>query len=276
MKEQTIRILMLGDIIGAPGRAIFQKYIATLKSKHAVDAVIVNGENSVQGRGITSRIVKFFKHNGVDVITSGNHIWHHREILEYLALHNDLLRPENYPSECPGSGVATFNCKGLLVGVINLQGRIFMRDHLNCPFRTAESVLKYLQSKTKVIVIDFHAEATSEKIGLALYLDGKVSALIGTHTHVQTADERILPNGTAFITDVGMSGALHSMIGMKKEPIIQNFLTQMPVKFIVENEGPMILNGVLIDIDVQTGKARSIERIKIIDHEIHVDASDKE
>lgn len=270
MKEKTIRILFLGDIVGEPGRAVFQKHIGALKRKYAIDAIIVNGENSsTQGRGITSRIVKFFRHNDVDVITSGNHIWRYREISDYLASNNDLLRPENYPSNCPGSGVTTFECNGVTIGVINLQGRVFMRDNLDCPFRIAESALSFLKRKTNIIVIDFHAEVSSEKIGLAFYLDGKVSAVVGTHTHVQTADERILPKGTAFITDLGMAGALHSMLGMKKESIIQNFLTQMPVKFIVEDKGPMILCGAWVEIDVQTGKALKIERIKIVDEEIH-------
>ncbi len=237
---KTIRILFLGDIVGAPGRAIFQKHIKALKKEHAIDAVIVNGENSSNGRGITSKVVKFFRHNEVDVVTSGNHIWRYREIYEYLNTHNDLLRPENFPAECPGSGVTTFNCNGVTVGVINLQGRIFMRDHLADPFKTADTVLSYLKHKTNVIFVDFHAEATSEKIGLAFYLDGRVSALVGTHTHVQTTDERILPKGTGFLTDAGMAGAMHSMLGMKKEPIIQNFLTQMPVKFTVDTQPPYV------------------------------------
>lgn len=269
-KMKTIRILFLGDIVGAPGRAIFQKHIKGLKKEHKIDAVIANGENSANGRGITSRIVKFFRHNEVDVVTSGNHIWHHREIYDYLATHNDLLRPENYPTECPGSGVTTFLCNGITVGVINLQGRVFMKDHLGDPFKTADTVLSYLKTKTNVIFVDFHAEATSEKIALAFYLDGRISALVGTHTHVQTSDERILPHGTAFLTDAGMAGAVNSMLGMKKGPIIRNFLTQMPVKFEVEEEGPMLLSGVWIEIDTHTGKALDIQRIRIIDNDVGI------
>ncbi|MGE0206731.1 MAG: TIGR00282 family metallophosphoesterase [Candidatus Babeliales bacterium] len=268
--KKTVRILFLGDIVGAPGRAVFQKHIKALKEKYAIDAVIVNGENSARGRGITSRIVKFFRHNGVDVVTSGNHIWQHREIIDYLKTHDDLLRPENYPSECPGTGVTTFSCDGIVIGVVNVQGRVFMRDHLSDPFKTMDTVLSYLKHKTNIIFVDFHAEATSEKIGLGFYLDGRVSAVVGTHTHVQTTDERILPKGTAFMTDAGMAGALHSMLGMKKEPIIQNFLTQMPVKFVVENEGPMILCGMWVDVDTASGKAVAVERIKIVDHDIKV------
>lgn len=272
----TIRILFLGDIVGAPGRAMFQKHISTLKKQYAIDAVIVNGENSSNGRGITSRIVKFFRHNGANVVTSGNHIWRYREITDYLTNHDDLLRPENYPTSCPGSGITTFDCKGVTVGVINLQGRVFMRDHLNCPFLTADTAVRYLQSKTNVMVVDFHAEATSEKMGLGFYLDGRVSAVVGTHMHVQSADERILPKGTAFISDLGMAGAINSMLGMKKEPIIRNFLTQMPVKFEVETEGPMQLCGAWVEIDTKTGKALAIERVRIIDKELLSIENDKE
>lgn len=272
---KTIRILFFGDIVGAPGRAVFQKHVKALKEKHKIDAIIVNGENSAKGRGITSRIVKFFRHNEVDVVTTGNHIWRYREIGEYLQTHDDLLRPENYPAECPGSGVTTFNCNGVTVGVVNVQGRTFMRDHLSDPFKTMDTVLSYLRSKTNIIFVDFHAETTSEKIGLGFYLDGRVSAVVGTHTHVQTADERILPKGTAFMTDAGFAGALHSMLGMKKEPIIQNFITQMPVKFMVEDQGPMVLSGMWVEIDVETGKALHIERIRIIDNDIKADGSEE-
>lgn len=268
-----LRVLFLGDIVGVPGRAMFQKHIAQLKEEYAVDCIIVNGENSsASGRGITPRTVRFFKHHGVDVITSGNHIWHFRDIYEYLATNEDLLRPANYPGDCPGVGATTFlSKKGISVGVINVQGRIFMRDNLNCPFRTVESMLSYIRSRTNIIIVDFHAEATSEKMALGFFLDGKVSAVVGTHTHIQTTDNRVLPNGTAYISDLGMAGALNSMIGMHKEPIIQNFLTQMPVKFSVETEGPMLLSGVYIDIDTQTGKAIDIQRIRIVDEHVTFD-----
>ena|SRR3990167_3012732 len=266
-----LRILCIGDVVGATGRAIFQKHIDALKKKHEIDGIIVNGENSSHGRGITSRMVKFFKHNGVDIITSGNHIWHHKEIYSYLASNKDLLRPINYPSRAPGVGVATFECKGNVVAVINVQGRVFMRDHLDCPFRAVDSLLTYLRDKTNVIVIDFHAEASSEKMALAHYVDGRVSGIVGTHTHVQTADERILPNGTAFITDLGMCGSLNGMLGMKKEPIIENFLTQMPVKFMVDTSSPVVLSGAWIEVDTQTGKAIAIERVRIVDDQLRVD-----
>jgi len=262
-----IRVLFIGDVIGVTGRTMFQKHIGRLKRELSIDAIIVNGENSAAGKGITSKIVRFFKHCGVNVITSGNHIWRQREIYSYLSEYNDLLRPANYPSSCPGTGVTTFECKGYVVGVINLQGRIFMRDHMECPFRTAETMVSYLKSKTNIIFVDFHAEATSEKLGLAYFLDGKISGLVGTHTHVQTADERVLPGGEAYIGDLGMVGSLNSMIGMTKEPIISHLMTQMPVKFVVDKDPPYTMTGVYIDVDPVTGKAVDIQRVKVVDYD---------
>lgn len=266
----NIRILCIGDVVGVTGRTMFQKHIDQIREKYAIDGIIVNGENSAHGRGISSRIVRFFKHNGVNVITSGNHIWYNKEIYSYLASANDLLRPANYPRSAPGVGVTTFECAGHVVGVLNLQGRVFMRDHIDCPFRAAESAISFLQHKTNTIIIDFHAEATSEKIALAYFLDGKISGLFGTHTHVQTADERILPGGTAYISDVGMVGSLNSMLGMKKEQIIEHFLTQLPVKFVVEHSAPILLNAVVMEIDTATGRATKIERISLLDQDIHI------
>ncbi len=267
-----LRVLFIGDIVGVAGRTMFQKHIDRIKTTHNINATIVNGENSAQGRGITSRIVKFFKHNSVDVITSGNHIWRFREIYSYLDQNTDLLRPANFPSAAPGVGVTTFTCQDQVIGVINLQGRVFMRDLIDCPFRTVESILTYLKDKTNIIFVDFHAEATSEKMAMGYFLDGKVSGVVGTHTHVQTADERILPNGTAFITDLGMSGSVNSMLGMKKEPIIDHFLTQVPVKFSVETSLPVVMSGVWIEVDVTTGKATKIERVRLIDDELQIGA----
>jgi len=269
----TLRILFIGDVVGPLGRAVFQRHIARLKEQYKIDAVVVNGENSSsKGRGITSRIVKFFKHLGVDVVTSGNHIWAEKEIYSYLAQNTDLLRPANFPSSTPGVGVTTFSCNGIQIGIINLQGRIFMREQVDCPFRTVDSILTYLKHKTRLIFVDIHAETTAEKMGLAYYLDGKVSGIVGTHTHVQTADERILPQGTAYITDLGMCGSLNSMIGMKKEIIIQHMITQMPARFEVDNEPPALLSGVWIEVDTATGKAVAIERIRLIDDTIQIDA----
>ncbi len=271
----TIRILFIGDVVGVTGRAMFQKHIDRIRETHTINAVVVNGENSAGGRGITSRIVRFFKHNNVDVITSGNHIWNKREIYSYLQEHKDLLRPANFPRNVPGVGVTTFTCNNQEIAIINLQGRVFMRDLIDCPFRAAESILTYLKDKTKLIFVDFHAEATSEKMALAHFLDGKVSGVVGTHTHIQTADERILPGGTAYLTDLGMVGAFNGMLGMKKEPIIQHFLTQMPVKFSVDTSPPAIMCGVWIEVDTQTGKAIKIERIQVLDHELEADAGEE-
>ncbi len=272
----TVRVVLLGDICGPAGRAVFQKHSASVRSRYKADALIVNGENSAStGKGITSRIMHFFKHNGVNVVTSGNHIWAQREIYSYLKEHKDLLRPANFPSGCPGVGVTTFEVGQYTVGVINLQARTFMREFVSCPFKTADSLLTYLKTKTNIILVDFHGEASSEKMGLAYYLDGQVSAVVGTHTHVLTADERILPGGTAYITDLGMAGSLNSMIGMKKESIIHNLITQMPVKFEVDIKPPMSMTGVCIEIDTDSGKALSIESIRIIDEDIHLDEADE-
>jgi metallophosphoesterase (TIGR00282 family) len=267
----TIRVLFIGDLVGAAGRAIFAKHIDRVRKKHAIDALIVNGENSAQGRGITPKIAQFFKEHGVDVITSGNHIWHNKEIYSYLDSHKDLLRPVNFPPEAPGVGVTTFMCKGFTVGVVNVQGRIFMRELVTCPFRAMDSILTYLKIKTNIILVDFHAEATSEKQALGLYLDGRISALVGTHTHVQTADERILPKGTAYMTDLGMGGSLNESIGMRKEAVIQQFLTQLPVRFIAATSSPFVMSGVWVEIDTTSGKAVQIERVRIVDTELQVD-----
>lgn len=269
--KKGLRVLFLGDVVGALGRAMVQKYIGAIRKEHQIDAVVVNGENSADGKGITPRIAKFFKHNHADVITTGNHIWAKKEIYPYLAENKDLLRPANFPSQCPGVGVTTFTTgAGHVVGVINLQGRVFMHQHVDCPFRTAESALTYLRTKTKLIFVDFHAEATSEKIAMGWFLDGKVSGIVGTHTHVQTADERILPKGTAFITDLGMAGAFNSMLGQQIAPILNSFITQMPNKFVVEQYAPAILSGVWIEVDTATGEATDIQRINIIDNDIQI------
>lgn len=266
-----IKVLLIGDVVGSSGCQMFQKHISTLKEKYQVDAIIVNGENSAaDGRGITLKGMNFFKHNKVDIVTSGNHIWAKHEIYQYLNENRDLLRPANFPSECPGTGATVFTCGHFTVGVINLQGRTFMREQVSCPFKTVDTILTYLKSKTNIIIVDFHAEATAEKQAIGYYLDGKVSAVVGTHTHIQTADSRILKNGTAYITDLGMVGALNSMIGMKKAPIIQSMISQMPVRFSVEIEGPMVMCGVVIEIDTDTGKALNIERVYLVDEEINI------
>ena len=220
---------------------MFQKYAPKLKKEYGADAIIVNGENSASnGRGITPKIVTALKHNGADLITTGNHAFQKKESYSYYSSNKDLLRPLNFPNSCPGTGVGIFNINAMAIGVINVQGQVFMRENLSCPFRAVESALTYLKDRTNIVIVDMHAETTSEKMGMGWYFDGKVSAVVGTHTHVQTADERILPQGTAFITDLGMAGAYNSMIGMKKEPILHRMLTQMPSKFEVESDLPYV------------------------------------
>lgn len=269
------RILFLGDAVGVPGCAMYQKYIPKLREQFKINAVIVNGENSApDGKGITPKVMNSFKHMGINLVTSGNHIWRKKEIYAYLAQNKDLLRPANFPGSCPGTGVATFKVGDFTIGVINVQARNFMRELVDDPFRTVDSALTFLKSKTNIIVVDFHGETTAEKAALAYYLDGRVSAVVGTHTHVQTADERILPHGTAFITDLGMAGAVDSLIGMKKENIIASTMSQMPTRFDVEKEGPMQVCGVWIEIDSVTGKATQIERVRIIDEQLDLNISD--
>ncbi len=266
--SEKLRFMFLGDIMGHTGQAIFQKWNNKLKKKYHIDAVIVNGENAAKnGKGIAPKEMEFFNDNGVNVVTSGNHVWKDKKIYNYLEEHIDLIRPANYPPSCPGKGHTIFEVKGAQVGVVNLQGRSFMHDHLDCPFRTMESILTYLSLKTNIIFVDFHAETTAEKQTLASLLDGKITGFLGTHTHVQTSDERILPKGTAFITDLGFCGAFNSIIGMEPEAVVYKFTTQMPARFIVEKKPPYIIGGVCVEVDVQSGEALSIERIKIIDEE---------
>ena len=261
---------MLGDVVGVAGRAMFAKHIASIRKDYTIDAVIVNGENSGnQGRGITPQIAEFFKEFGADCITTGNHIWYRREIYSYLNENTSIIRPGNYPPGAPGSGIALITIGTQKIAVVNLQGRIFMREEVDDPFRAIDSLLSYLRDKTSHIFIDFHAEATSEKQAFAYYCAGRVSAVVGTHTHIQTADERILPGGTAYITDLGMAGALNSMLGMKKDAIINHFITQMPVKFTVDTEPPFVMSGVIIDVE-SDGKAKNIERLRIVDDTLKV------
>ena len=265
--SNKLRILMLGDLVGKTGRDMFARHIPTLRANYSLDAVIINGENCADGKGITPHIVKFLQNNGVDIITSGNHIYDKKEILPYLDEYDTVLRPANYPDECPGKGMTFFMCKGFQVGVMNLMGRLYMPSHPNCPFLKALDLVEEAKKITPIMLIDFHAEATAEKIALATLLDGKVTAVVGTHTHVQTADAQILPKGTAFMSDLGMSGSLNSMIGAKKEQIIHRFLTQMPVRHEVATDAPYVLSGAIITLDGPSGKALSIDTVYLIDNE---------
>jgi len=269
---QTLRTLIFGDLVGVPGRVIFQKYSQHLRQQYDPDMLIVNGENSSStGRGITPRIMKFLKHNGANIVTSGNHIFSKRDIYEYLDHNDDLLRPLNFPSECPGKGVTTVTIGDTIVGVINVQGRIYMREMLSCPFKSVASALTYLKSKTNIIIMDMHTETTSESSALGYHFDGSVSICYGTHTHIQTADARILPQGTGYITDAGMAGSLNSILGMNANTIIYGMQTQMPVKFSVETKPPYVISGLLADIDIESGKCTWIEPFRIVDHELSID-----
>ncbi len=256
-----MKILFIGDVVGSPGREAVKKILPVLKKSHSLDFVIANAENASGGSGITPKVSEELFAAGVDVLTSGDHIWKRREIFELINQDERILRPLNYPAGAPGKGKNVFKVKsGGKVGVININGRVFM-DSLECPFKTAALAQEELIKETKVIIVDIHAEATSEKIALGWYLDGKVSAVLGTHTHIQTADEKILPQGTAYITDVGMAGPYDSVIGRKVDDVLTRFLTGVPVRFEVA-EGNIQLHGVVIDIDEKTGKGNSITRIQ--------------
>jgi len=256
-----MRILFIGDIVGKPGRQAIEGLLERTVSEHQIDFTVANGENAAGGMGITPSIASDFLDLGVDVLTSGNHIWAKKEIIPFLDDEERLLRPANYPGGAPGRGAGVFRLgSGRKVGVVNLEGRVFMRN-LECPFRVGEREIEMLRAETPIILVDFHAEASSEKMALAWFLNGKASAVLGTHTHVQTADERILSGGTAYITDVGMTGPLASVIGIRKQVAIERFLTQIPWKFEVATE-EIELQGVILDVEEETGKSRSIQRIR--------------
>ncbi|MGH2405410.1 MAG: TIGR00282 family metallophosphoesterase [bacterium] len=260
-----MRILVIGDIHGKPGRRILRARLAGLRKTHGADLVIANGENAAGGAGITTDVVGEIFGSGVEVITGGNHTWHNREAYETLDAESRLLRPANYPPGAPGHGTAIVDVGGTPVGVLNLQGRIFMQG-IDDPFRAGREHAERLREQAPVVIVDFHAEATSEKIALGWFLDGRVSALVGTHTHVQTADERVLPGGTAYISDVGMTGPRNGVIGMEREGIVERFLTQLPVRFTVA-PGPAQLNAVVLDVDESSGRARTIHRIQEFEEE---------
>lgn len=257
-----VKILFIGDIIGKPGRQALSRELDRLVDRHCVDLVIVNGENASGGFGLTTETVKELFNLGVHGITSGNHIWDKKEQVPLVLANPRILRPANYPEGALGRGSMILTTPGgVKVGVLNLEGRIYMKN-LECPFRTADREIELLRQETAVIFVDFHAEATSEKAALGWYLDGRISALVGTHTHVQTADERILTQGTAYMSDAGMTGSFDSVIGIGKEEAIRKFLTQLPVKFEVPKKD-IRLNGVVVGIDELSGKALSIERIAV-------------
>jgi len=256
-----MKILFIGDIVGSPGREAVKKILPELKKEYNLDFVIANAENAAGGSGITGSVAQELFDAKVDVLTSGDHIWKKREIFEIIGKEERILRPLNFPAGAPGRGWGLFKTKsGLAIGVVNVNGRVFM-EALECPFKTSRQATEALSKDTKIIIVDIHAEATSEKVALGWYLDGLVSAVLGTHTHIQTADERILASGTAYITDVGMTGPCDSVIGRRIEDVLERFITSIPTRFEVAKEN-IQLQGVVVDIDEQTGKASSIVRIQ--------------
>jgi metallophosphoesterase (TIGR00282 family) len=255
-----VKLLFIGDIVGQPGRNAVKALLPKLREQHRLDFVIANGENSAGGSGITPKIAEEIFSAGVDVITSGDHLWDQKEVLELLSTEKRFLRPMNYPADVPGHGSGIFTAGKHSIAVLNFQGRTFMQPQLENPFTLALDEVKKLHAQTKIIFVDFHAEATSEKIAFGRMLDGQVSAVVGTHTHVQTADEQIFPGGTAYLSDAGFTGPQESVLGREIEPVIKRFLTSMPQRFEVAKER-VILHGAMIEIDENSGKAVKIMRV---------------
>jgi metallophosphoesterase (TIGR00282 family) len=255
-----LTVLFLGDIVGAPGRNAVVARLPELKEKHALDFIIVNGENAAGGRGITGKITIELLRAGASVVTTGDHIWDQKEIIQFLDLEPRLLRPLNYPDGAPGNGSIVLQTAKGKIGVINVQARTFMQPILENPFRAVQAAVTKMRQETANIIVDIHGETTSEKIALGRFLDGKVSAVIGTHTHVQTADEQIFPGGTAFLCDAGMCGPMNSILGRAIEPIMNRFISNLPASFPVAT-GEVRLRGALIEIDETTGRALRIMRL---------------
>jgi metallophosphoesterase (TIGR00282 family) len=261
-----VKILFIGDVVGKPGRRAVATLAPALRARRDLALVIANGENSAHGAGLTASTVAELLAGGVDIITTGDHVWDQKEIYEVIAREPRLLRPLNFPPGAPGHGSTIVHADGkLAVAVVNLIGRVFMRDY-DCPFRAADAEVNRLRTQTNLIIVDLHAEATSEKLAMARFLDGRVSALIGTHTHVQTADEQILPGGTAYITDAGMCGPHDSVLGRDTDAVLRRFLTQMPQKMEVAHHD-VTLCGVILDLDETTGRARCISRLRLTPEE---------
>jgi metallophosphoesterase (TIGR00282 family) len=260
--QDIVRTLYIGDIFGRPGRNILKERLPELMSQYTPDLVLANGENAAAGFGITPGLAEELLAFGISVLTTGNHIWDKKEIFPYLAEHADgpLLRPANYPPQVPGRGLYVGKTRaGLEFAVINLQGRVFMPP-IDCPFRTVDTLLESIPPSVKIRFVDMHAEATSEKLAMGWYLNGRVTAMVGTHTHVPTADEKVLPGGTAYVTDLGMTGPYESVIGVDKDTVIRKFLSQIPERFEVA-KGDVRLCGVVVEADATTGRAVSIERV---------------
>jgi metallophosphoesterase (TIGR00282 family) len=261
-----MRILFLGDVVGRPGRRAVVRLVPHIVERAGIDFVVANCENASGGVGVDPGAAREMLAAGTDVLTSGNHVWAKREILDYITDSDVLLRPANFAPGVPGWGFTVKASRsGIPVGVINLIGRVFMGAY-DCPFRAADAALETLRGRAAVLLVDMHAEATSEKVAMGWHLDGRVAAVVGSHTHVQTADDRVLPGGTAYLTDAGMCGPVDSVIGMRREQVLRRFLTQMPSRFEVAT-GPVLLQGAIIDVDEATGRARGISRLREITEE---------
>lgn len=259
-----MRILFIGDIVGSLGRQTLTDYLPKLKKKYRPQITIANGENAASGRGITEKIYKKFLQDGVDIITLGNHVWDNKAVFDFIDDAKKMVRPANFPAGTPGQGMVYVKVNAYELAVMNLQARSFMAD-IDDPFRKADELIAQARERTPFIFLDFHGETTSEKQAMGWYTDGRISAIIGTHTHVQTNDARILPKGTAYLSDVGMTGPYDGILGMKKEPVLEKFLTALPQRFEVIENGRFILCGCVIDLEEHTGKATHIETIQISD-----------
>jgi len=256
-----MRVLLVGDIVGKPGRNAFVQVVNQLKSADAIDFVIANGENAAAGRGPTLEIAQALLNGGADVVTLGDHAWDSKDMVANIDLEPRIIRPANFSKSAPGRGVYRVDTPEGEITIFQLIGRVFMQPLYDCPFQMADRMLKGELANDKVIFLDFHGEASSERMAMGRFLDGRVSGVFGTHTHCQTSDNRVLPNGTAYITDVGMTGARDSVLGREVEPVIKKFLTGVPHKFDVAKGEPM-LEGAIVDVDMKTGKANSIERVR--------------
>jgi len=259
-----VKLLFFGDVVGKPGRQALKERLGALAASESADLIVANCENSSGGIGVDPGTARELFSMGIHVLTSGNHIWHRKEIVDYLEASDRLLRPANFAPGVPGRGWSVFDTPKGAVAVVNLIGRVFMAP-ADCPFRAADAILERIGDRARVVLVDMHAEATSEKMAMGRYLDGRVSAVVGSHTHVQTSDEMVLPKGTAFITDTGMCGPLDSVIGMRTEQVLKRFVDQLPARYDV-GEGPPLLQAVAIDVDEASGRARGIRRIREILH----------
>lgn len=258
-----MRILFIGDIVGKVGRNAIAEYLPKIKQSYRPTVSIVNAENAAHGKGLTEKLYKQLLRDGVDFMTMGNHTYGQREIYDFIDDAHRMVRPANFPSEAPGVGMRFIQINDIKLAIINLQGRSFMQD-IDDPFKKADQLIEEAKKETNFIFVDFHAETTSEKNAMGWYLDGRVSAVVGTHTHIQTSDERVLPNGTGYITDVGMTGYYDGILGINRDEVIERFITSLPQRHVVPDDGRSVLSGVIIDLD-KDGKTKQIERILIND-----------